>query len=289
MAFGVDNEDYLLTDDGVDWGSIGVTHNTYQYPTQLGVSESSTVIGTRDISITGWIIGNTVKEIESKKAILSKEVNPLQKVRITANGYFIEGSPSSNVVYGKTLSENNEVMCKFLLNIFCPYPLFRTATAVEVPIADTLGKFGFPLVIPKNTGVIMGLRKKSLFTDLVNDGAVSVGLVITLEATGTVNNPEIVNVSTKEVIKINKVLCSGEKVVINTSEGERSVIGKIDYEEERSYFGYFDYDNDWMQLPLGISTFTFKSRDSEGFEDETYKKLNVTISYRSALYNLGGE
>ena len=58
---------YLIYDGSIDWGTVDVSHNTFQYPTQIGAYISSTVVGTRDISISGWIIGDTLQEIEQKK------------------------------------------------------------------------------------------------------------------------------------------------------------------------------------------------------------------------------
>ena len=223
-----------------------------------------------------------------KKDILSKHINPLQDVTIITGDYCISGRPDANVKYGNSYEENNDVMCKFLIQIFCSQPMFLLTNAIDVNVADTQGMFAFPLIF-KPIGIILGLRKKSLFTDIINDGAIEVGMTVTIEAQGTTLNPTIINVNTNERMRLNKTMRPGEKVVINTNKGERSVYGYLNGKKV-NYFDYFDFDNAWLQVPNGVSTFTYKTyEDDYVTENDTYKNMNVTISYRSALYNVGGE
>lgn len=285
--FDMSEANYLIYEGAIDWGNVDVTHNTFQFPEQIGRYVSSTVLGSRDISINGWIIGDTEEEIKLKKVELSKFFNPFDEMEIIVGNYSIFGKPSANVQYGKTLAENSVVAVKFLLQIFCPQPLFLLSNAISVDVAETIGSFGFPLIL-KHEGIIMGYRKKSLFTDIYNDGATSVGMIITLEASGTVNNPEFMDVNTHKRIRINKVLTAGEVVIINTSIGERSVTGIVNG-NEINYFKYFDYDNEWLQIPNGLSTFTYRTYDSSGEQDESYKKMSVNVKYKTAIYNLEGE
>lgn len=285
--FDMSEANYLIYEGAIDWGNVDVTHNTFQFPEQIGKYVSSTVMGSRDISINGWIIGDTEEEIKLKKVDLSKFFNPFDEMEIIVGNYSIFGRPSANVQYGKTLAENSVVAVKFLLQIFCPQPLFLLSNAISVDVAETIGGFCFPLIL-KPEGIIMGYRKKSLFADITNDGATSVGMIITLEASGTVNNPEFMDVNTHKRIRINKVLTAGEVVIINTSIGERSVTGIVNG-NEINYFKYFDYDNEWLQIPNGLSTFTYRTYDSSGEQDESYKKMSVNVKYKTAIYNLEGE
>ena len=285
--FDMSEANYLIYEGSIDWGNVEVTHNTFQFPTQIGEYISSSVISTRDISINGWIIGDCIEEINRKKKELSTFINPMEEVRVIVDDYSIVSKPSSNVQFGKTLVENSDVAVKFLIQLFCPQPLFLLTNAITVNVADLVGGFGCPLIF-KPEGIIMGYRKKSLFTDVTNNGALSVGMIITLEANGAVNNPEFLNAGTREGIKINKVLHLGEKVVIDTNIGERSIVGSIDGVES-NYFKYMDYDSVWLQLKNGTSVFTYRTYNSSGEQDETYKNLTVNVSYKTAIYNLEGE
>ena len=285
--FDMSEANYLIYEGSIDWGNVDVTHNTFQFPEQIGEYVSSTVIGTRDISINGWIIGDSEDEIKVKKKELSRFINPFDDIEIIVDDYSIFAKPTSNVKFGKTLAENSTVAVKFLLQFFCPQPLFMLTNAISVDVAETIGSFSFPLIL-KNEGIIMGYRKKSLFTDIQNDSTIAVGMIITFEATGTVNNPEFLNVNTHQRIRINKTLKAGEVIKIDTSVGNRSVLGTLDGIES-NYFKYFDYDNEWLQVPNGLSTFTYRTYDSSGEQDDTYKRLIVNVKYKTAVYNLEGE
>ncbi len=285
--FDMSDAAYLIYEGAIDWGKVDVSHNTFQFPTQIGQYISSTVIGSRDVSINGWIIGDSLEEIQNKKMELSNFLNPLDEVQILVDNYSIVGKPSSNVQFGKTLVENSDVAVKFLIQIFCPQALFLLKNYNTTDIAQIIGAFHFPLIL-KKSGIPMGYKKQSLFAEVVNDGAIDIGMKIVIEALGTVNNPEILNVNTHERIRMNKVLKSGEKVTISTIIGERDVIGELNGEES-DYFKYFDIDSTWLQLRKGTNVLTYRTYDSSGDQDETYKNLNVYVEYKTALLNLVGE
>lgn len=287
VLFDMDKADYLLFEGSIDWGNIRVTHNTFQYSQQIGQNITSTVIGTRDISIQGWIIGEE-NEIEKKKKALSILINPLNIVYIDVNDFRIQGKPSSNVTFSKTYQENNDKMCKFLIQIFCNFPLFKSVKTYGAKLVEAAGMFHFPWIIPKE-GMIMSARKETAFTEIINFGTVDVGCKIILDAHGAVNNPTLINVMTHEVIKLNKILVAGEHIVINTNKGERSIMGRIGDVEEESYLDYFDLNSSWLYLPVGSSLFTIKSYTDEGEEDKTYKLLDVTIQYNVCFSNVENE
>lgn len=194
-SFDMSEADYLIYEGAIDWGTVAVNHNTFSYPTQIGAYITNTVIGTRDISINGWIIGETLEEIEKKKNSLSRLINPVEQVTIYVGEYSISGKPSSNVTYGKEYAENNDVCCKFLIQILCDYPMFILTNPLTPEIGKIFGGFMFPLTIPKNKGLIMGYRQRSLFTTINNQGSISVGIKIKIYAHGTVNNIEIIDVN----------------------------------------------------------------------------------------------
>lgn len=283
----MDDADYLLYEGSINWGNISITHNTFQYSQQIGKSLTNSVVGTRDVSISGWIIG-TKDEIGAKKKRLSTIINPLDDVEIDVGSWRIAGRPSSNVTFSTNRTENNSVVCKFLIQIYCPYPLFTSIRLYGRKLSEDEGMFKFPWILP-STGVIMSTRKLSSITAITNAGNVEVGCIITLEAKSTVNNPRIINLSTGEYIKINKTMVTGEVITINTTKGSRSVVGHIGNAEDTNYFDYFDFDNVWLQLPVGSTSVGYRTYDDEGKEDVTYKNLIVTIKYRLSALNMEDE
>ena len=152
-SFDMSEADYLIYEGAIDWGNVSVNHNTFSYPTQIGSYITNTVIGTRDVSINGWIIGDTLDDINRKKEELSKLINPLEQITIYVGDYSMHGKPSSNVTYSKEYAENNEVCCKFLIQVLCDYPMFILTNPLTPEIGKIFGGFMFPLTIPKEKGI----------------------------------------------------------------------------------------------------------------------------------------
>jgi hypothetical protein len=285
LKFNMEDADYLLYEGGIDWGEVKVTHNTYNYSSMMGEYVTSSIIGTRDISIAGWIVGKTETDIFTKKETLSKVINPLQILRVKYGDYGIDAKASTNLTFSNTYKENNDKMCKFLIQLFCPFPLFTLNNDISVSLSEIEGNFIFPWVLTDET--VLSYYKNTSFIEIVNNGMVDVGMKVVLKARGTVNNPTIISVSTQEQMKISKVLESGEEIVISTQD-KRYVNGTLNG-ETTSYLDYFDYDNTWMQLQQGLNTLTVKTYDEKGNEDESRNNLNVVVYYNPSFYNLKEE
>lgn len=289
--------DFLYKDDGLDWGTAKARHNTYTYPGQIGVSISSTNVQERSISIVGYacyVLSKSEREgltyserieygyqkILEKKEMLSAIINPSQYVRISIADYYIDGKPSSSIAFGNTEAENNQYFCRFTINIYCADPLFKKQTNVQTALSDSLPRFHFPLIFSQNRGIIMSIRREYKLIAIENNGAVPVGCTIVLEARGRVVNPKIENIQTGESLVIDKTMIAGEKIVINTVDGnDKGVKGYID-EEEYNYFKYWDFENDWMKFPRGISLVGYSVEEGEE------SSLNVLIEINPMKYSL---
>ena len=69
----------------------------------------------------------------------------------------------------------------------------------------------------------MGLKQPSLIINAENDGDVETGIRIEFKARGTVTNPSLFNVETREYIKINKTMVDGEVIMVNTNYGKKKI------------------------------------------------------------------
>jgi hypothetical protein len=176
-------------------------------------------------------------------------------------------------------------MCKFLIQLFCPFPLFTKNNDISVSLSEIKGNFAFPWILTDST--VLSYYRNTSFIDIVNAGTVDVGMKIVLEANGEVNNPTVISVTNQEQIKISKTLEAGEKIEISTQD-KRYVYGTLEG-VTTSYLDYFDYDNTWMQLSQGLNTLTVKTYDDEGVEDDTKNNLNVLVYYNPCYYNLKEE
>ena len=297
ITFGQDLDcDYLYKSDGIDWGSASATHNTYNYPGQVGVSIYSSKINERDISIIAWVYYILTEQekkslnrkewdeyayskIKKKKDILNGVFNPVDIIRITTGGYYIEGKPSTSVKYGNTEEENNIYFCKFMVNIYCNNPMFKKETIVKKALSGDIPAFSFPFVLAPY-GVVLGTRKDYLTLVVENEGNVAIGGRIILKSKGNVVNPSITNVETGEKIKINKTMSIGEEIIITTVDGaERGIVGNIGGIKE-NYLRYWNFKNNWLKFQKGTSLIEYAT------DNQSESQLEVIIEINPEKYNL---
>lgn len=265
-----DNSELVL--DEADLGTVEGTHHSYKYVSQVGVYIDSTTLEQRVVAISGWVTGNTYDELKANKAVLNKLINPLHTVEVVVQDkYKLDFKPDFSVKYSASYEENNEVLCKFLIQGTCADPMFTTKDKQTALVASIIPKFRFPLVIPQNKGILMGLREPSLLATLNNGGDTDTGLLVTFSCTSTVTNPSLLNVNTREFIKINKTMSAGEKVIVSTGSGEKYIKGIVSG-EEFNYFKYMDFDSTWLQLHTGENILKYDA-------DDNVDGLEVRISF----------
>lgn len=249
---------YIL--DYVKWGEVDGEHHSYKYVNQIGVTVTGTTLGTRDVEVSGWIIADMEGQMTDRKSILNRFVNPQQLIELSYSEYKLQFLPNTSIKYSATVSDNNEVVCKFMIDGLAADPLFKDHNDDKVSAATTRGMFHFPLIINKTDQtppvILFGVRQPSLIVDVYNRGAVATGMRIVFKAIGTLTNPSLVNVYTQDYFKINKTLTPGEEVEVNTITGEKKVVSKLNG-TETNYFRYRDLDSTWLQLDVGDNLFRY--------------------------------
>lgn len=300
LEFGQDyRNEYYFKEGDVAIGPVGTEQNTYSYPYQVGLSISNTTIKPRSVSIKGYVsyiptqadiesVGGEngkllsdiiIKRIEQKKKSLNSLIIPDDYIRMYIDEYYIEGKPDGSIQYGKTLQENNEYFCAFLIELYCANPMFRKVKETISNIAASIAMFHFPLIL-KPTGFVFSTRKSYQLIYAENEGNATVGAIITIEAKSEVENLELENVTTGEKIKINKTLQVGEKVIINTNDGDQKGIIGINGFVSENYYRYWDQDNKWMKFPQGLSLIGYST------ENESEKYVDIKIEMYPEKYNL---
>lgn len=261
----VSTPDYIL--ESVDWGVIESTHHSYKYVNQIGVYVTGTSLETRNVEIVGWVIASSERDMTTRKSLLNSFFNPQQAIDLFYKDYVLRFLPNTSVKYSVNVAENNEVICKFKVDGYCPDPLFSEKNESKVAAASTLGLFHFPLVIPSKSnspsGAVFGLRQPSLIVAITNKGAVSVGMKIVFKAKGTLVNPSLTNVNTQKFFKFNKTMQAGETIEVNTIVGEKKIQGELNG-ITNNYFKYRDLDSEWLQLDVGDNLFRYDADENAG-------------------------
>ena len=153
----------------------------------------------------------------------------------------------------------------------------RNILESKINIALWKGRFKFPLIIPKDVGIIVGLREPSLIVNVNNTGDVKCGIIIEFKAKGSLRNPSLYNVNTREYIKINKEMVAGEVIKVNTNIGSKKIT-KVLSGVETNILNYIDLNSVFLQLDVGDNLFRYDA-------EENLNNLEVSIYYNP--YYLG--
>lgn len=297
-----ENNKFILEPKETEWGEINVSHKTTNFPNQIGKYLVNTVLGDRDVSIVGYVIATGIsqldktyeefymlseKQIEQSKMVLSKILNPLYNIEIIAGDYLIIGRPDMSISFSNSYEENNEIMCKFMVDIYCPEGLFYYRLKTENVVAGVIPSFYFPLTIYEDAagrddiekGIIFGIKNEGTLVQIKNEGDVEIGATIIVEALTDVTNLKIYNDITGEFFKINKKLSKGEIIVINTEMGNQKIEGHVSY-HKYNYFKYVDSDSDWLQFKPGISVVGYTSD-----EGNSYGLVDIKINIQGKYYS----
>lgn len=297
-TFGQDiTKDFLFKSNGLNWGYAQGSHSSFYYPGQVGSYISMTSIKERTVMITGYCyyvlspaeisaIPNPevrrkfiLNRIEEKKEYLNGLINPLDYVRIIIGDYYLQGKPQYNVIYGNTIEENNEYFCMFSIEIYCNNPMFRKKVDTKTVLTGSKAGWHFPLAIP-TTGFIFSTREEWLIIGVENEGNVEAGAKITLEAKDEIVNPTLTNLTNGQQMVIRKTMEAGEKIIVNTNEGnERGIIGIVNG-VTYNYFRYWDFDNTWLRFPKGTSLIGYSTDNGNELS------LNVSIDINPEKYAL---
>lgn len=271
----VSTPDFIL--NSVDWGAVESTHHSFKYVNQIGVYVTGTSLETRSVTIQGWVIAENESLMTIRKTTLNRFFNPQQAVDLFYKDYVLRFLPNTSIRYSTVIAENNEVICKFKVEGYCPDPLFSEQVESKVAAASTQAMFHFPLIISETPnppgGIIFGLRQPSLIVTVTNNGAVDVGMKIVFRASGTLTNPSLIEVNTQKFFKVNKTMVAGEEITIDTIIGEKKIEGYLNGITS-NYFKYRDLDSEWLQLKVGDNLFRYDA-------DQNVGNLEVYIYYNN--------
>lgn len=271
----VSTPDFIL--NSVDWGAVESTHHSFKYVNQIGVYVTGTSLETRSVTIQGWVIAENESMMTIRKTTLNRFFNPQQAVDLFYKDYVLRFLPNTSIRYSTVIAENNEVICKFKVEGYCPDPLFSEQVESKVAAASTQAMFHFPLIISETPnppgGIIFGLRQPSLIVTVTNNGAVDVGMKIVFRASGTLTNPSLIEVNTQKFFKVNKTMVVGEEITIDTIIGEKKIEGYLNGITS-NYFKYRDLDSEWLQLKVGDNLFRYDA-------DQNVGNLEVYIYYNN--------
>lgn len=242
---------------------------------QDGDSDLGGRIVARDISITGRIRERSKDKALELRRKLNHILNPHHKAVLKYEyGDFVRYI--SCRVEGSNLGkEELALLHHFVIQITCANPFWREESERREDIALWVGAFELPLEIPEETGIEMGYREPSLIVNVFNGGDVAAGMRVVFRSLGTVVNPSLFNVNTREFILFEGLtMQAGEVLTISTGYDEKDVTLTRNGQTSNA-FRYLHEDSVYMQLAVGDNLFRYDAESNlENLEVSIYHSNN---------------
>lgn len=143
-------------------------------------------------------------------------------------------------------------------------PYWRDQMETLIPMANVIGSFHFPLVIPKDKGVCFGIKNSSLIADVYNRSSIKVGMRIVFIANGAVSNPQLFNINTRKFLRLLCDMEASEKITIETGQENTVTRNKNGLTED--YIGHIDLaggGDEFLELDPGDNLLRYGADEGE--------------------------
>lgn len=217
----------------------------------VGTTWNGTSIGQRDLTIKGTITDNI-----QENRLLLYDMFPLNS---EGTIYYYEGDIERKItclVEKVSIPEKKGFTRDFSISLVCPNPRFSALAATILSMATWTPAFKFKLVIPKNKGIKFGTKNTTSMGTTENTTEIDYGMTIKFKANDTVKNPYLFNVTTRDIIQIEKTMSAGDQIIITTHIDNKNVIYKNAVTGEEENINYLImYGSKYLQVPSGTNTF----------------------------------
>ena len=247
-------------------GDVEADVQTQKAPYQDGSTLIDTTLEDRPIEIKLKITGSNEVELMNFRRKLSSIFNPKLgegKLEYIGTHHKVIGAASESVPFFPDGSTNrSRTFQKALINLRCPNPYWQSLDITEEPAFEPLFEFPFEGEFE------MGMQRDRRIIN--NDG--DAPAPIQVEFFGPAVSPTIINNTTGEYIKINQTLGENEKMMIDTTEGIKSVYFVDEDGNERNVFNWIDLGSTFFKLQVG-------ENDVEYTADSDIQGADVNIIY----------
>lgn len=217
----------------------------------VGTTWNGTSIGQRDLTIKGTITDNI-----QENRLLLYDMFPLNS---EGTLYYYEGDIERKItclVEKVSIPEKKGFTRDFSISLVCPNPRFSALAATILSMASWAPAFNFPLIIPENEGIQFGIKNTTSMGTTENTTEIDYGMTIKFKANDTVKNPYLFNVTTRDIIQIEKTMSAGDQIIITTHIDNKNVIYKNAVTGEEENINYLImYGSKYLQVPSGTNTF----------------------------------
>lgn len=162
---------------------------------------------------------------------------------------FIEGYVETAEVDPWVENQNMQV------SIICPMPYWQDVAETYTDASNIEYLFEFPFSI-EETGVELSTVDQSSSAVIENNGTVEAGVIFELTATMASTNPKIYNLTTGQSLALDVSLETGDRLVINTTTGKKSVT-HIRGGVSSNYINTVAVGSSWLQMAIGTNEYSY--------------------------------
>lgn len=225
--------------DGLSGIDIG--HTLSQAAGQIGQSISTKSINGRTLTIKGKIFRDFTMTKNKMRSILT----PLTEGQLIFNSkYYIDVSVKKAPTFSPLADDGS-----FSLQLLAPYPFFKKVNETSKNIGGITKLFRFP--VNYSTPHTFGTRSGALYANVYNSGDLETDFKVTFTTNSLSKNPTISNLTTFEVLKINRTLTEGEKISVYRKNGILNVVLADSNGSETNIFSDLDEDSSLFELHQG--------------------------------------
>ena len=171
------------------------------------------------------------------------------------------------------LFTNNEIA---QISILCPYPYFKSLSEILTDSSNVTPQFVFPFSINIDEPVVISTLDDTEGIAVFNSSESETGVLVEIDVKDSVSSIEIKNTSTGDDLKLIYSFLSGDKIIINTNKGQKSV-NLIRGGTISNLFSALQQGSVFFQLTVGTNNFEYLVSGSAANNDD----ISILFRYYS--------
>jgi len=215
LVFKYESPLWLMEVDGVSSVDIDIAESRSQQ--QVGSSVSGQSVRPRSLPIDGAVFDPIATNRARVLDIIAPEVYSTFTIEQDGESWFLDVKPEKTPDFTPGVGVQY-----FQTRLHAEYPYYRTTQLLATQVAGLIALFKFPFY----TGGTWMISKysDSYFETIENHGNVPMNFRVTFAARSAIENPELYHVDSGKLIRINKAMVAGEKVIVSTIYGKKGVV-----------------------------------------------------------------
>lgn len=226
------------------------TINTAVIATNDGAVFNSSRLGTRNIVLTIAPLNS----IETNRINLYQYFKAKQYIKLylenNTRSVWIDGYIET--MDGDLYTETQQIQ----ISIICPDPYFKDTETGLYTFGNVVSLFQFPFSIAETPGIPISELDEYVEIAITNNSDDETGVIITMLANGTVENPTIYNQTTNENFTLNITMQTGDLITIDTRRGYKRVTLTRNA-VVTNILNNMSQNSEWLNLVVGDNIFTY--------------------------------